>query len=280
MKNFFNTLLDRIVTNFGFDSCADFSGSFLHINLMTLTLPIAFLSAFIQNYFGLHAITLVSFILLITLELITGIRASRMRGIPLQSKKFSRFGFKLGIWVTLFFILNSMYLQYQNNSVLGSIYSWLHGSIFIYVTLEYMLSVLENISVITGDSNNYLLRVLKGSIGKYLKNKDGDLEDFFQIKEELLAVLTPEGNFKKVNKAWCEALGYDDKYILTKSFKDFAHSDDASSAKKEFNKLKTTGLIKDYKMRYKTKEGSFLYLTWDIKSGKNGLFYCTTKILS
>lgn len=247
---------------------------------MSLTLPIAFLSSFIQSYFGLHAITLMSFILLITLELFTGIRASRSRGIPLQSKKFSRFGFKLGIWVTLFFILNSMYLQYQNNSVLGSIYSWLHGSIFIYVTLEYMLSVLENISVITGDSNNYLLRVLKGAIGKYLKNKEGDLEDFFQIREELLAVLTPEGKFKKVNTAWTEALGYDDKYILTKNFKDFAHSDDLASAKKVFSKLKVSGLIKDFKIRYKTKAGDFIYLTWDIKSGKNGLFYCTTKIMA
>ena len=280
MKNFLSNALETVVTNFGFRSTSDFVGSIIHVKLMMVTLPIALLSSVIENYFGLHAITMIAFITLITMELITGIAASRARGIPLQSKRFSRFGFKLGIWMTIFFILQSMYLQYKDNSIIGGIYSWLHGSIFIYVSLEYLLSVVENLSVITGDNNNAILNMIKNSVGKYLKAKENDVENFFQVDDNLLAVLTSEGQFKKVNKAWLETLGYDEKSMLEKKLKDLVHPEDIKNTKLEYEKLKTAGSITGLINRYKTKEGHYVHLSWSAKGGKNGVFYCTTKVLS
>jgi PAS domain S-box-containing protein len=272
-------LSERVVTNFGFDNSSDFASSILHIKLLFLTIPAAVLSSFIENYFGLQAVTLVAFVVLIILELVTGISASRKRNIPIQSKKFSRFGFKLGIWFTIFFILQTMKLQYKDNSLLGGIYGWLHSSIFIYVTLEYLISVVENVSVITGDKNNVILSMLKGSLGKYMKMKEDEAEEFFQVNEELLCVLTSDGKFKKINKAWIDTLGYDEKTLLSKNFKDYVHPEDLSKTKKEYEKLKTTGSITGLINRYKTKDGNYINLSWNAKGGKNGVFYCTTKVV-
>jgi PAS domain S-box-containing protein len=279
LKHFFNHLSEKIVGNFGFDNNADFSASLLHVKLLFLTIPVALISSFIENYFGLQAVTLIAFITLIILELVTGISASRKRNIPIQSKKFSRFGFKLGIWFTIFFILQTMKLQYKDNAVIGGIYGWLHSSIFIYVTLEYLISVIENVSVITGEKNNVILNMIKGSIGKYMKQKEDEAEEFFQVNDELLCVLTADGNFKKINKAWIEALGYDEKTILNKNFKDYVHPEDLSKTKKEYEKLKTSGSLTGLVNRYKTKDGSYINLSWNAKGGKNGVFYCTTKVV-
>lgn len=279
MKNFLNGLLDKVVTNFGFDSNHDFSSSMMHANLLFFTIPVAFISSFIENYFGLQAVTLIAFVTLIALELITGISSSRVRKIPLQSKRFSRFGFKLVIWFLIFFILQTMKLQYKDNAVIGGIYSWLHSSIFIYVTLEYLISVVENVSVITGDNNNVILHMIKGTVGKYMKVKENEAEEFFQVNDELLCVLSEEGKFRKVNKAWMEALGYDEKYILNKSFKEFVHPEDLKKTKEEYEKLKSSGTISGLINRYKTKDGNYIYLSWHAKGGKNGMFYCTTKVV-
>lgn len=279
MKGSFNMLLDRFVHNFGFDSRYDFKTSFLHMNLMSVTIPTAVISSFLEQYFGMHTITMVAFFILITLELFTGIIASKVRNIPIQSKKFSRFGFKLGIWVSIFFILHTMKLQYVGTSVVAGIYGWLHNGIFIYVTMEYLLSVVENVSVITGDKNNVILSMIKGSVGKYIKIKENEAEEFFQVNDELLSILTPEGNFRKVNKAWIDALGYDEKYILNKSYKDFVHPEDMDITTKKIDEMKATGSMSSLINRYRTKNGNYIYLSWNSKGGSNGLFFCNTKIV-
>lgn len=272
-------MLDRIVTNFGFDSNSDFSSSMMHANLLFFTIPFALISSFIETYFGLQAVTMIAFIVLIGLELATGIKSSRVRKIPLQSKRFSRFGFKLVIWFLIFFILQTMKLQYKDNAVIGGIYSWLHSSIFIYVTLEYLISVVENISVITGDQNNFILNLIKGTLGKYMKVKENEAEEFFQVNDELLCVLSSDGNFRKVNKAWIDALGYDEKFILNKNFKEFVHPEDLKKTKDEYNKMRESGTLSGLINRYKTKDGNYIYLSWHAKGGKNGMYYCTTKVL-
>jgi PAS domain S-box-containing protein len=210
---------------------------------------------------------------------VTGLKSSMIRRIPIQSKKFSRFGFKLVVWFLIFFILQTMKLQYKDNFVIGGIYSWLHSSIFIYVTLEYLISVVENLSVITGDNNNVILSMIRGSIGKYMKAKQNEAEEFFQVNDELLCVLSTDGNFRKINKAWIETLGYDEKFILNKNFKEFIHPEDWKKTKEEYSKLKTTGTMNGLINRCKTKDGNYIYMSWNAKGGKNGMYYCTTRVV-
>ncbi len=141
-----------------------------------------------------------------------------------------------------------------------------------------MISVVENLSVITGETNSFILNAMKKSIGKYLKINENAAEEFFQVNKDMLSVIDSNGTFKKVNKAWVEAIGYDEAAFLSKSIKDFCHSEDVKKTTAELKNLKN-GEGVEFTSRFKTKNDSYVSLSWNIKPGKNDHFYCTTRIL-
>jgi hypothetical protein len=163
-----------VVTNFGFDDNNDFVGSIIHTNIMNITLPIAALSSLFENIFGLRYFTIVAFIILVTTELITGIIASRMRGETIESGKFSRFGLKITVWLILLYVTNTIKLEYNDyGNALGdlarALFVWLHGTLFIYITMEYFISVLENIGSISGKEKKSLIDSIINKLTNFMK---------------------------------------------------------------------------------------------------------------
>lgn len=155
-------LFSYVTGHFGFDSTDDFVTSLIHINMLKITIPFGIFAGFIERFFGIYPVTLLAFGLLILLELLTGLIASRIKGQKIQSKKFGRFGLKFGVWVTIFFIVQSLKSQYEGTSdLVYFFYSWLHTFIVGYVNMEYLISVLENVSVISGKNNNTLISGIK-----------------------------------------------------------------------------------------------------------------------
>lgn len=157
-----NRFLNHFVSCFGFSHTTDFNCSIVHTKLLSFTLPIAAISSILENIIGLHGLTILGFVSLVILELVTGISASLNRGEKLESHKFSRFGLKVFVWMTLLFITNSLQLEYKGNTDLLSLmsagfFSWLHSTLFIYITLEYLISVLENLGSLTKEKNKQTL---------------------------------------------------------------------------------------------------------------------------
>lgn len=173
----FKNYLCKITNNFGFDGSNDFFNSFIHNKYLMLTIPLASISSIFENIFGLQAITIMSFMVLLILELVTGITSSKIRGEKIVSHKFGRFGFKVFVWLCLLFITNSLRLEYQNSEeyidkVGSTLFTWLHGTLFIYIVLEYLISVLENINTITGKSNNPLITSIINKLTSFLGNNN------------------------------------------------------------------------------------------------------------
>jgi hypothetical protein len=157
-----NKFLNYLVTNFGFDGVRDFNDSLIHIKMMTLTLPLAMISSVIENLLGLQGLTMLAFVILIILELATGLVASKKRGEEIVSHKFGRFGLKVLVWLSLLFVVNSFKKEYSgvegSFAVLAEgLFTWLHGTLFIYIDLEYLISVLENLGSITENKRNKTL---------------------------------------------------------------------------------------------------------------------------
>lgn len=169
-------ILNYIVTNFGFSGNVDFSNSLIHKNLIMFSLPLAATSSVVQLLFGLETLTIIAFVALVTLELITGLTASKINHVPIVSNKFGRFGLKLGVWITLMFVINSLKLQYKDiggfDTVANMLFTWLHGTLFIYVNLEYLISVLENLSVISGKKTDGLISIIKKKFFKVIDDTD------------------------------------------------------------------------------------------------------------
>jgi hypothetical protein len=165
-----------IVSNFGFDDITDFMGSFVHKNMLLLSIPIAGISSVIETVFGLQGLTILAFVILVTLELITGLVAAKVKGLPIVSNKFGRFGLKVFVWLTLLFVLNSLKKEYHDSGLFeglaSGLFTWLHGTLFIYINLEYLISVLENLGVITGKSNDGVIKLIRKKFKGLFSTKD------------------------------------------------------------------------------------------------------------
>ena len=49
------------------------------------------------------------------------------------------------------------------------LFTWLHGALYVYINLEYLISVLENLEVISGnDSATSKLMMIKNKISSFL----------------------------------------------------------------------------------------------------------------
>lgn len=194
--------LDFIVQNFGYQSFIEFKNSLMSMspNSLLMFVPIATIITTLEVWTGLGIIPLTAFVLLLTLELITGITASKIKGIPIQSKKFSRFGLKAFTWIMLLFFVNSMALNYAYSTLAADImkyqvFNWIHTVIVLYVSAEYLISILENLSVISGKDNSVLINAIKNKTKQFLNSEDG-----FAFVDDIKILCDVNGKIIKANE--------------------------------------------------------------------------------
>jgi hypothetical protein len=175
--NFIQTKLDEFVSHFGFENMSDFVNSLVHPKLLLFTLPTTLLGfslfSFIEKWFGLSYMVFVAFIVVLFLELVSGLAASLIKGVKISSTRFSRFGLKVLVWMGLILVTNSFQLSYLGRTDIISkltynLFYMLHGLMVVYICIEYMISILENLSVITGNKENKFLNFLKKKVDQWL----------------------------------------------------------------------------------------------------------------
>jgi len=165
-------MLDLLVQTFGFKDKMDYVHSLTHIKLLALTIPIAGISAFVETYFGMRLVTIIAFLVLMTLELVSGLFASVLLKKKIESKKLSRFGFKVATWMILFFVINSIRLQFKEDGpLIATVFDWIFNVILSYVALEYLVSVLENYAVITGKPQSKIIMALQKKLDQLFNIK-------------------------------------------------------------------------------------------------------------
>jgi len=174
---FIQVKLDEFVSHFGFENVSDFFHSLVHPKLLLFTLPTTILGfslfSFIEKWFGLSYMVFVAFIVALVLELVTGLAASVKRRVKISSRRFSRFGLKVMVWMGLMLITNSFQLSYVGQTDIVSkltynLFYFLHGFLVVYICIEYMISILENLSVITGQKENKFLNLLKKKVDQWI----------------------------------------------------------------------------------------------------------------
>ena len=147
MRYFFH----NIVSHFGFDTFHDFATSMIHFNLLKISAPVGVCLGLMSSILGFADATSLAFFVMVLFELISGVTASVFEGKKIESRKFSRFGFKLLTWLVLMGVLNTFKSQY-NDGVLGWMMNTMASSVVGYILFEYVLSIVENLERITGKS--------------------------------------------------------------------------------------------------------------------------------
>ena len=167
-------IINKAMAGYGWNDANDFVLSIFPSSKYHMTnLVIIFTSVFasFEVFLGLTHSTMVAFAVLALTEVTTGLYASVIvRKEPLESGKMGRFMLKLAVLMVVIYVVHTFKLQFENkNIVLHTLFDWMYSGVFAYTALEYLVSVLENISVITGKESSTLILAIKEKLQNILK---------------------------------------------------------------------------------------------------------------
>ncbi len=112
-----------------------------------------------------------------------------------------------------------------------------------------------------------------------IKQKQHQLDNFFNISFDMLCIAGFDGYFKFVNPAFEKTLGYTIEELLSSQFIDFVHPEDKAATIAESEKL-STGITTSYHFqnRYRCKDGSYKWLAWtSVQSSQEKLIYASAR---
>ena len=110
-----------------------------------------------------------------------------------------------------------------------------------------------------------MLTSIGNQIGLYIDRRRAqeELDRFFNLSLEMLAVAGFDGYFKRVNPAWERVLGYTQEEILARPYMEFVHPDDRAATRVQARKLSEQGQeLLYFENRYMHKDGTLRWLMW------------------
>ena len=160
----------KLLKSFHYDTWLDLVQSLFPSTRYNLTIAsasfstaLAFGDGIIQKFFGLDSYAFIALVLILVVELASGITASMHRKEALESSKLRRFLFRLFYYMVLIavpYLLAPSFLA--NKKATGA---WaldlLHSAIVLQIVFENTISILENMSVIDGKDKTQLITKLK-----------------------------------------------------------------------------------------------------------------------
>jgi PAS domain S-box-containing protein len=99
---------------------------------------------------------------------------------------------------------------------------------------------------------------------------------FFELSLDLMCVAGSDG-FKRVNPAFTRTLGWSQEELTTRPFLDFVHPDDVATTRRQLEKLATGEPLLHFENRYRCKDGSWRWLSWNSAPTPEGLRYSTAR---
>lgn len=169
MKTFF----EKLLKGFDYDRFSEF---FLSVaptgkyQLTTYSFMISATGAGINRVFGLDGYAFSALLLVFVVELASGLTAAKIKKEALSSMKLSRFSFKVACYLVLICVPYLMAVSFteRDKTLPAVIFDWLHVFLVVQIVMENMISILENIAVITGKDKTHLISKIQAKISQLL----------------------------------------------------------------------------------------------------------------
>lgn len=131
--------------------------------------------------------------------------------------------------------------------------------------------VLDTGKVVEWDADGKPLRMVgthldiseQKQVQTHLEASQAELQNFFDLSSNLMAIATFAGYFIKVNRAFTRLLGYSEDEMLAQPFLSWVHPEDMDAAMAEVQALSQGRQISAFTTRYRHKEGHYLQLLWN-----------------
>jgi PAS domain S-box-containing protein len=89
-----------------------------------------------------------------------------------------------------------------------------------------------------------------------------ELDQFFNVTDEMLTIANLEGKLLKVNRAWENLLGLPVKQIENRLFMEFVHPDDVQATLGAMEQLGQDKPVVQFINRYRSADGSYRFIEW------------------
>lgn len=89
-----------------------------------------------------------------------------------------------------------------------------------------------------------------------------DPECFINIWQDLFCIVTMDGTFRKVSKAWESVLGYNEEEMQGRTYMELIHPDDLESGMRHMREMSAGNRIINFMNRFKCADGSYKWLEW------------------
>jgi hypothetical protein len=134
------------------------------INVYVMGLTVIWIP--IDKWFGLDDLAFVGLLAVFFTEVTSGIAASRIRKEVFSSLKLSRFGLKATCYMVLIFTSYTMYMSFKHHAddTAAVVFDWLHIFLVVHIVFENIISVLENVAVISGKDKSAWIKKAKDKL--------------------------------------------------------------------------------------------------------------------
>ena len=140
------------------------------LKLISISSVIAF---FETSLFGLKFETLMALVILLTIELFSGIYCSNhIRKEKFESAKMWRFFFKSGMFFIITYVMYQLQKEFVGRIVLEEIFTFVYNGLLAFSILEIIISVMENYAEIEGKKKDYYTSFITTKINKIFGKDD------------------------------------------------------------------------------------------------------------
>ena len=103
-----------------------------------------------------------------------------------------------------------------------------------------------------------------------------ELKSFFDLTSDLMCIVTTEGKYVSINKAFKKELGYSREELFAGQVRQFMHPDDIPGMLVVLEQLAQGKTIFNYENRYRKKNGEYIWVSWQSTANlTEGLLYAT-----
>jgi diguanylate cyclase (GGDEF)-like protein/PAS domain S-box-containing protein len=95
-----------------------------------------------------------------------------------------------------------------------------------------------------------------------LREKSAEIDRFFLVSLDLLAIADFDGRFVKLNPAWQQTLGYPLAELEGRRFIELVHPDDRAATLAATAALAVGERVADFTNRYRAADGGYRYIEW------------------
>lgn len=154
-----------------------------------------------------------------------------------------------------------------------SLYEEWNKSLLV-VSILYLVVVVSSV----GGLAFYHRRRLKASsevaaAEKLAREAGEELDRFFNMSLNLLCIADMEGNFKRVNSAWSEVLGYRMEELNGRRFLDMVHPDDMDATIAAMSELSKGNPVRGFINRYRKSDGTYRAIEWHSIPSRDSLIF-------